>query len=42
MNLNNGSGNSNWNYGARLLIFIIYYTSFSIALAKNRVETGLV
>ena len=35
LNLNNGSGNSNWNYGARLLILNYFYTSFSIALAKN-------
>ena len=40
-NCNNASSNSNWNYGARLLIFLLYYTSFSIALARNYVETGL-
>ena len=39
---NNDSTISNLNYGARLLTFIIMYTSFSIALARNKVVTGLV
>ncbi|HBJ12452.1 MAG TPA: hypothetical protein DDY53_03900 [Clostridiales bacterium] len=40
-NLNNASSNANWNIGARLLILLNHYTSLSIALAKNNVETGL-
>ena len=44
-NCNNTSTTSNLNNGARLLICVIiifYYTSFSLALAKNIVATGLV
>jgi hypothetical protein len=42
-NLNNTSALANFNVGCRVLILkiIIIYTSFSRALARNRVATGL-
>ena len=42
-NLNNDSSIANVNRGCRVLIFEIkiIYTSFSLPLGKNRVETGL-